>query len=305
MHRPGAVQAGSSAQVSAADRDEDGSDSDVVLEEHSDGDESGGGGDFPDFGQSLVEAAQPSSSELVLAEGSINVAEEIVAEEAPQQHAEASGPSDGVAEPPATESQPTFRRNVRPSANNHVWHQFRCTMKKDGDKKFSWEIHCPYHAKSSKTQCKKTRILRPEGDSDAAWQEASNRVLRSLRQWAVRAPAFSRQRDHMAAVLAEVDEAEADSLVIPPFDGNPAIPDDELDRLDTTGKGAKSKGKGESSSQSVAKAKAKPKPNVAQPKPQPKRAAALSSNKSSSSGNSSSSSDSSESSSSSSSSSST
>jgi hypothetical protein len=97
--------------------------------------------------------------------------------------------------PPPHAEQPPPREDVHNL--NYTWGVFRLTLKRSkpgpASSGYMWQCACPFHRLSHATGCSKAMAV-PVGP----WQEQSTKVELALKAWALRAPAHSRQREHMA-----------------------------------------------------------------------------------------------------------
>ena len=181
----------------------------------------------------------------------------------------------------------------QPAPANHRWGQYRFTLKRSGraggPPVFHWECHCPYHAKSHRTGCKKTLVIH-EGPGES-WEEASHAVLLRLRAWAIAAVDHDRQRYHLLSP-ARVEHPPENILEAqrPAWDDGFVLRTDEsLDEAEEAAQAAHAKAKARAQAKPKAKRKAAAKIAAAAAKakgkgaPQAKRALAKSAASSSSS----------------------
>ena len=107
---------------------------------------------------------------------------------------------------------------------SHRWGQYRFTLRRSTLRfnvvAYAWECHCPYHAKSSRTMCKKSLTIQQCPPTE--WRSESEKTLRSLKQWANDAVNHNRQRDHIIVpalpcpLTSEILEAQRPSWPDPP-----------------------------------------------------------------------------------------
>ena len=197
------------------------SDSDVLLEIESEPEAE------PDFGEAVVQLAGEAF-------GRGQFRAPALGNEGPQESA-CEGTERRVEPAQIDEDGRQLQEEGMPQ--NHFWGPFRFTLKKEVDRfgvaKVAWECHCPFHALNRKSGCKKSRVVRPQGEDKAAERRAHDVTLKLLRHWASRAPSFDRQRHHMSAGLVHGLQDDVE-LSPPDAPTEAAVPDDVLDNLSTT-----------------------------------------------------------------------
>ena len=131
-------------------------------------------------------------------------------------------------------NQPANPEHVRQAAEEGAglnWETFRFgafkfTSKKPGAQvQWSWQVKCPFHKKSQKTDCKKTMNVTP------VTQDKYDEVIRCLKHWCNAARRFDRQRHHVAVsvdIAACPPAALIEASLIPASDIPPAVETDEV-----------------------------------------------------------------------------
>ena len=197
-------------------------------------------------------------------------------EEVPDQVAEAEQPADASVRPavdvrmaqnnpppPPLPPDPERIRRAREEGSNLDWNTFNFGAFKFTAKKpktsaqWSWQVKCPFHRKSNKTDCKKTMNVTP------ATPERYHEVLRCLKHWCNSAKSFDRQRHHLAYAVGShacPSDAVIAASVIPAADVPDRLAtDEELDARERELARAKAKAKSKSQAKAKQKAKAKAK----------------------------------------------
>ena len=119
---------------------------------------------------------------------------------------------------------------------------FRFTSKKPKTTaQFSWQVTCPFHAKSNHTGCKKAMNVTP------VTEEKYKEVILCLKHWCNQAKKFTRQRHHLAFNVSSNEcppESVIEASVIPANEAPDRPPNDEdLDAKASAKAKAKAKGK--------------------------------------------------------------